>query len=63
MGVYHWWSPEHLQRYVNEFCGRYYTRDQSTVERIGAAFDRMRGMRLTYEDLIAGNGLASGARV
>ena len=53
MGVYHWWSPKHLQRYVNEFCGRYNTRDESTMERISAVFARMRGTRLMYRDLEA----------
>ncbi len=50
---YHWMSPKHLQRYVSEVCGRYNSRGEGTLEQIGAVFDRMRGKRLTYRELVS----------
>jgi len=51
--VYHWMSPKHLQRYVSEVCGHYNSRSEGTLEQIGAVFDRMRGKRLTYRELVS----------
>ena len=31
MGTHHWMSPKHLQRYVNELCGRHNIRDLDTI--------------------------------
>ena len=62
VGVYHKMSPKHLDRYVTEFEGRHNARDHDTIAQMGNLVEGMGGKRLTYEDLIAPNGLPSGAR-
>ena len=61
-GTFHKLSPKHLDRYVQEFAGRHNLREQDTIEQMSAVADGMDGKRLTYERLIAKNGLANGAR-
>ena len=61
-GTFHKLSPKHLDRYVQEFAGRHNLRDEDTIDIMGALVSGMEGKRLTYEMLIAPNGLASGAR-
>ena len=61
-GTFHKLSPKHLDRYVQEFAGRHNLREQDTIEIIGSVADGMSGKRLRYDDLIADNGLVSGAR-
>ena len=61
-GTFHKLSPKHLDRYVQEFAGRHNLRDEDTIEIMGAVASGMEGKRLTYEMLIAPNGLSSGAR-
>ena len=61
-GTFHKLSPKHLDRYVQEFAGRHNLREQDTAEIMGSVTDGMSGKRLRYEDLIANNGLESGAR-
>jgi len=61
-GTFHKLSPKHLDRYVQEFAGRHNIRDLDTIEQIESMRGGMEGKRLTYKALIAGNGLASGAR-
>ena len=61
-GVYHKMSEKHLQRYVNEFSGRHNVRPTDTLEQMAATVAGMIGKRLRYRDLIADNGLSSGAR-
>ena len=34
MGTHHWMSPKHLQRYVNELCGRHNIRDMDTIDQM-----------------------------
>ena len=63
VGVYHKMSPKHLDRYVREFVGRYNIRDKDTIEQMRLIVDGMSLKRLRYKDLIADNGLDSGARV
>ena len=61
-GTFHKMSPKHLQRYVNEFAGRHNIRDANTIDQMQSMVASMVGKRLRYEDLIADNGLPSGAR-
>ena len=61
-GTFHKLSPKHLQRYVNEFAGRHNCRDADTVDQMVALTAGMGGKRLRYRELIAPNGLSSGAR-
>lgn len=55
-------SPKHLDRYVQEFTGCHGMREQDTVEQMVSISNGMEGKRLRYRQLIADNGLASGAR-
>ncbi|MCY3968811.1 MAG: IS1595 family transposase [Acidobacteria bacterium] len=61
-GTFHKLSPKHLQRYVNEFAGRENIRDLDTISQMAALTAGLAAKRLTYRDLIADNGLPSGAR-
>ncbi|MCY3702472.1 MAG: IS1595 family transposase [Rhodospirillales bacterium] len=61
-GTFHKMSPKHLNRYVQEFAGRNNIRDMDTIAQMTAMVRQMEGKRLRYVDLIADNGLDSGAR-
>ena len=61
-GTYHKISKKHLQRYVDEFAGRHNMRDMDTVDQMARLVAGMVGRRLTRQELIADNGLPSGAR-
>lgn len=61
-GTFHKMSPKHLNRYVTEFCGRHNIRCLDTIRQMEHVVAHMVGKRLTYSDLIADNGLDSGAR-
>ena len=62
MGTFHKLSPKHLDRYVQEFAGRHNVRDLGTVAQMRDTVMRIVGRNLLYADLIADNGLDSGAR-
>ena len=61
-GTFHKISPKHLQRYVSEFSGKHNIRDSGTLAQMRDTVARMIGRNLLYRDLIADNGLSSGAR-
>ena len=61
-GTFYKLSPKHLQRCVDEFAGRQNIRELDTVEQMEDLADGLEGKRLRYRDLIAPNGLSSGAR-
>ena len=61
-GTFHKLSPKHLDRYVQEFAARHNLRDEDTIDMMAAVASGMRGKRLRYRELIAPNGLESGAR-
>ncbi len=61
-GICHKLSVKHLDRYVREFAGRRNVREADTMEQMGAVVIGMVGKRLMYRQLIADNGLPSGAR-
>ena len=61
-GTFHKISPKHLQRYVSEFAGKHNIRDSGTLAQMRITVAGLVGRNLLYRDLIADNGLASGAR-
>lgn len=61
-GVFHKISPKHLHRYVNEFAGKHNVREMDTAEQMAFVVSQMAGRRLSYNQLVAPNGLPSGAR-
>ena len=62
VGTYHKLSPKHLNRYVQEFAGKHNIRDSNTLAQMVMIAAGLIGRRLMYADLIADNGLDSGAR-
>lgn len=61
-GTFHKISPKHLNRYVQEFAGKHNVRNADTLAQMTVLVAGLVGKRLMYCDLIANNGLASGAR-
>ena len=61
-GTFHKLSEKHLDRYVQEFASRHNLRDEDTLDIMAAVATGMEHKRLRYRDLIADNGLPSGAR-
>ena len=53
VGIYHYVSPKHLQRYCHEFGYRYNTRKVADVVRFDDAIQSVNGKRLTYAKLIS----------
>lgn len=52
-GTFHYISPKHLQRYVNEFAGKHSVRDRDTIHQMQGVVVGLVGRRLMYRDLIA----------
>jgi transposase-like protein len=52
IGIYHYVSPKHLQRYCDEFAYRYNSRKITDNERFNQCFTQAEGKRLTYKNLI-----------
>ena len=51
IGTYHYWSPEHLDRYVTEHSFRYNRRDRMVLDRMSEAAQSMEDRRLTWREL------------
>ena len=62
-GTYHKFSPKHTHRYITEFAGRFNHRPTDTLDQMAEIVKGMSDKRIRYRNLIADNGLASGARV
>ena len=52
-GIYHHWSAKHMERYIDEFEGRYNARSLDTEDQMRLIAMGMHGKRLKYNDLIA----------
>ena len=52
IGIYHWVSRKHLQRYIDEFTLKFNTRNHSDEERFDLLLLSTIGKRLTYQQLI-----------
>ena len=61
-GTFHKISPKHLNRYVKEFAGRHNIRELGTLAQMRNTVARLIGRNLLYRNLVADNGLSSGAR-
>ena len=53
IGIFHYMSPKHLQRYVNEFAGKHNVRGKDTIDQMQNVAAAMTGKRLMYRDLIS----------
>ena len=58
-GTFHKISRKYLDRYVQEFSGKYNIRESGTLAQMQATVAGLIGRRLLYRDLIAHNGLCS----
>ena len=61
-GTFHKISEKHMHRYVVEFAGRHNVRNEDTITQMRDVLVGMIGKRLMYDELVADNGLTSGAR-
>lgn len=46
IGTLHKLSPQHLQRYVQEFAGKYHVRESDTLDQMRTVLVRLRGCAL-----------------
>ncbi len=56
IGTYHYWSPDHLHRYIEEHSFRYNRRGEHVIRRMGEAAEMLEGQRLPYRELVASRG-------
>ena len=61
-GTFHKLSPKHLDRYVRQFAGKHNLRPFDTLDQMRLLVRSLAGKRLMRRELIADNGLPSGAR-
>ena len=61
-GTFHKLSPKHLDRYIQEFAAKHNFRDLDTLAQMSMLALGLSGKRIKYHELIADNGLPSGAR-
>ena len=61
-GTFHKLSPKHLDHHVQEFAGRHNVRDLDTIDQMSEVAAGREGKRLRSRELVAANGLPSGAR-
>ena len=52
-GIYHHWSAKYIERYIDEFEGRYNTRPLDTIDQMRLIAMGMAGKRLKYNDMVA----------
>ena len=52
-GIYHHWSAKLMERYIDEFEGRYNARKLDTIDQMRLIAMGMHGKRLKYNDLVA----------
>ena len=52
-GTYHHMSEKHLNRYVQEFAGRFNIRELDTINQMSSVAKNMEGKRLKYKELVA----------
>ena len=53
IGTYHYWSDEHIHRYVDEHSFRYNNRSRHITDRMADAAAAMNGRRLPWRELVA----------
>jgi transposase-like protein len=51
-GIYHYTSKKHLDRYLDEFCARYNTRELGETERFDKFLTQASGKNLTWQRLV-----------
>ncbi len=56
IGTYHYWSPEHLDRYVTEHSFRYNRRKIHVTDRMAEAVELMEGRSLSWRELTGCSG-------
>ena len=52
IGTYHYWSDDHLYRYVDEHRFRYNQRSRHVLNRMADAAAAMNGRRLPWRELV-----------